>query len=168
MKNQNYKNQKGYALVEMLFYIAIFSVLTLAVVNSLITMTKSFKSTAIQADLVQSSGVMERISREIRQADSINSISASDLKINTRDALDNVKTVRFLLSGSDVLFYENDVLTGNLNTTNIDVTTLSFTEITTAQSKAIRILLSAQSVRDGSGRVADFFNTVALRGDYGN
>ena len=160
------KNKKGYALVDLLFYIALFAVLILAVINSLITMTKAFRQITVQADLVQSSSILERISREVRQAYGINSISSSDLKLNSTDESGNNKTVRFLLSGSNILLYDNDVLTGNLNTPNIVVTALSFTEITTAAGKAIKMSLSVRSTRDGTGRVENFYDTVVLRGSY--
>jgi len=166
MKFNKMKNERGYTLIELLFYIALFSILTLAVINALVVMTKAFRETSIQADLVQSSLVMERISRETRQAYGIFSISASDLKLNTKDELDNNKTVRFVLSGSNIELYENDVLTGNLNTPNIEVTSLSFTEITTVMGKAIKINFSVMSTRDSNNRIEDFYETVVLRGNY--
>lgn len=165
MINQT-KNNSGYSLVELLFYISLFCIITIAMINSFITMSKAFRETSIQADLVQSSSIMERISRDTRQAYGIFSIGASDLKLNTRDELDNLKTVRFVLSGSDVQLYENDVLIGNLNTPNIQVTSLSFTEITTTLGKAVKINFSIRSTRDQIGRIEDFYNTVVLRGNY--
>jgi len=168
MENQIQKVKGGYTLVEILFYIALFSVLTLAIIDSFVTMTKAFKEISIQSDLVQSSLAIERMSREIRQAYGINSITTSDLKLNTKDELDNNETVRFLLSGSDIQLFENDVLTGNLNTPNIQVVNLSFTQITTVNGNAIKISLSVKSGRDMTNRVENFYNTVLLRGDYGS
>ncbi|OGI61052.1 hypothetical protein A2814_02235 [Candidatus Nomurabacteria bacterium RIFCSPHIGHO2_01_FULL_38_19] len=168
MKNKIQKIKGGYTLIETLFYITLFLIFTLAVINSLITMSKAFKEIMIQADLVQFSTVMERISREIRQAYGINSISASSLEVSTKDELGNNKTVKFLLSGSDVQLLENSVLTGNLNTPNTQITTLSFTEITTLAGKAVKIVISVNSARDSTGRVENFYETITLRGDYGS
>src|SRR3989344_3183177 len=168
MKNKIRKTKGGYKLIEILFYIALFSVLTLAIINSFITMTKAFKEISIQSDLVQSSLVIERMSREIRQAYGINSIATSDLKLNTKDEADNNKTVRFVLSGTNIQLYENDVLTGNLNTPNIQAVDLSFAQITTVNGNAIKVSLSVKSGRDTINRVENFYNTVLLRGDYGS
>src|SRR3989338_8033873 len=77
--------ERGYAILELLFYITFFSILSLVVINAMITMTKSFRETAIQAELIESGSIMERMEREIRQALSINSIVANDLKLNTKD-----------------------------------------------------------------------------------
>ena len=157
IKNFKNKKQYGYALLELLFYIALFTVLVLVVINAMITMARAFKEIAVQTELIQSETIMERISREIRASSSITSISATDLKLNTTE---------FKLSGTDLQFLENNVLTGNLNTPNISITALIFTQITTTKSKAIKIFLTLKANDDMSGRLVDFYDTVVLRGSY--
>lgn len=156
----------GYTLIELLFYIVLFSILSLAVIDAMITMTQAFKETTIQAELGESSAIMERMSREIREAYGINTITASSLKINTKDDADVNKTVEFLLSGSNLQLLENSVLTGNLNTPNITISNLTFTQITTTAGNAIKIFFTVKSNNDTLNRPVDFFNTVVLRGDY--
>lgn len=160
------KTKNGYAILELLFYIALFAVLTLVVINSMITMTWSFRETAIQSEFVQSGIIIERITREIKGAYDINSISVTDLVLNTKDINGVNKTVEFLLSASSIQLIENSVLTGNLNTPNITVTALSFTQITTAQGKAIKISLTLKANNDPQGRLQNFYDTIVLRGAY--
>ena len=138
-KNKIIGQTSGYAIVELLFYIALFALLTLAVINGMITMTRAFRETTIQSELLQSGNIIERISREVRQAYDIGSITATDLVLNTKDAGGADKTVEFLLSGSNLQLIENSVLTGNLNTSNISVNGLTFTQIATAKGKAVKI-----------------------------
>ncbi|TSC78051.1 MAG: Uncharacterized protein G01um101424_185 [Parcubacteria group bacterium Gr01-1014_24] len=164
LKTKSYK--RGYAILELLFYIAFFSVLSLVVINAMITMARSFRENAIQMELMQNGVIMEKISREIRPAYGINSISLSNLKLNTKDNLGAEKTVEFLLSGSNLQLLENNILTGNLNTPNIVVTGLTFTQITTVKGKAVKILLTVKSVNDALGRTQDFYDTIVLRGSY--
>jgi len=170
MINFNKKNKNsslgGYTLVELLFYVALFAVLTLTVINALIIMTKAFKETTIQRELTQGSTILERISREIRKASDITSISATNLKLATADDTGAAKTVEFLLSGTDLQLLENNVLTGNLNGPNISITGLSFSQITTAHSKAVKITVTVRSNNDIQNRNADFYNSVVLRGTY--
>ena len=109
---------------------------------------------------------MERMSREIRQAYSINSISSSDLKLDTKDDAGANKTVEFLLSGNSLQLLENNVLTGNLNSPNITVMALTFTQITTAKGQGVKIFLTVKSNNDASSRNQDFYDTVVLRGKY--
>ena len=161
-----FKKSQGYAILELLFYIAFFSILSLVVINAMITMARAFKETTIQSEFVQGGTIMERMSREIRQAYSINSIGANDLELDTKDSGGASKTVEFLLSGSNLQLLENNTLTGNLNTPNIIVSALTFTQITTVKGKAVKIFFTVKSVNDASGRNQDFYNTIVLRGNY--
>ena len=161
------KKKNGYALLELLFYVAFFVTFSLIVINAMIVMTKSFRETSIQGELAQSGAILERISREIKQAYGIDPAStADDLKLNTKNDAGANKTVEFLLSGSNLQLLENSVLIGNLNAPNIIVTGLTFTQITTVKGKAIKIVLSIRSSNDSSARVQYFYDTVVLRGSY--
>ena len=161
-KNKNH----GSTILETLFYVTFVAVLSIVVINAMITMTKAFKETSVQRELIESSTIMEKISREIKQSYSINTISASDLKLNTKDDAGANKTVEFLLSGSNIQYLENDALTGNLNTANISVSNLSFTEITTTAGKAVKISFTLSSIHDSLSRTYDFYDTSVLRGGY--
>lgn len=167
MFNKIKKSNKGYSIIELLFYLSLLAILTVALINSIIVMAKSFQQTTINTDFLQSLHIMERISREVKNASSIASITNGDLTLNTTNDLDQSITRRFELSGGDVRFYENGVLLGNLNTTHISVNTMNFTEITTAKGKAIKVFLQVQSKRDPQlDRSEDFYDTMVLRGLY--
>src|SRR3989338_4925910 len=105
LKIKNYK--KGYAILELLFYIAFFAILSLVVINAMIVMTRAFRETSIQGEVIQSGVIMERISREVRQAYNISSISATDLNLDSTANGGANKTVEFLLSGTDIQLLEN-------------------------------------------------------------
>lgn len=159
--------QAGYAVLELIFYIALFVILSLVVIDAMITMARSFKETSIQGEFVEAGTIMERMSREIRGSYDIDLASTStDLRLNTTDSAGALKTVEFLLSGSNVQLIENNVLTGNLNTPNIVVTGLTFTQIATVKSKAVKVVLSIRVGNDNSARIQDFYNTIVLRGSY--
>jgi hypothetical protein len=163
IKIKNYKT--GSSLIELVFYIALFAVLSLVVINSMITMTKSFKETSIQVGLMRGADVMERMSREIRRATSINSISSDNLILNTRDGAGVAKTLQFLLSGGNIQLIDNSVLIGNLNTSNTTITALTFSQIVTTEGNAVKVSLTIQSNIDTS-RSETFYNTVVLRENY--
>lgn len=163
--NKN-KKEGGYAILELLFYISFFAVLSILVINAMIAMTDSFRETAVYSEFVQSGFMMEKISRDVRSSYSVNSITLTSLKLNTADDAGVNKTVEFALSGTNIQLLENNVLLGNLNTPNITITGLNFTEITTTEGKAVKIVLTLSSVNDKLGRSVEFYNTVALRGSY--
>jgi len=163
--NKN-ENKNGYAVLELLFYISFFVVLSLVVISTMITMSRAFRGTAIQAEMIQSGNIMERISREVRASYDINTISANDLQLNTKDSEGVNKIVEFLFSNSNVQLLENDTFIGNLNTPNISVVDLSFTQITTTKGKAVKVFLTVKSNNDTLGNTQNFYNTVVLRGNY--
>ncbi|MDP9249510.1 MAG: hypothetical protein M3M85_03330 [bacterium] len=165
-KNVSKTMRGGYALLEALFYVSFFAAMSLAVTSAMITITSSFRETAISAKLAESAGIMERVAREVRGAEDIILISADNLKLSTTDAGSQPKTVEFLLDGANVEFLENDNLTGNLNAPNIAVSGLSFTQITTAAGKAVKVHITLGVANDKLGRTFDFYDTIVLRGNY--
>ncbi len=155
------KRKNGYAILELLFYIAFFAVFSLITIDAMIVMAESFKETSIQGELVQSGTMMEKISREIRQADNISSISATDLVLDIGSG-----TLEFKFISPNVQFWQGGNNVGNLNSPNIIVTGLTFTQITTAKGKAVKIVLSVRSNNDILARTQDFYDTIVLRGAY--
>lgn len=161
------KNKKGFTLIEMVFYVTIFAIFSLVAINTLILMVKSFRESQVQSDIIQSSQIMERIVREIRNGESI-TISANSLKLRVgEDGTLVGDTVEFVLSSGNVLFYGNDdVLVGNLNSPSIIVNNLTFTEITTTQGIAVKVYLSLTSRKDNTNKTYDFYDTAVLRDSY--
>lgn len=160
------KTKQGYAVLELLFYISFFAILSILVINAMIAMTDSFRETGVYSEFVQSGFIMEKISREVKSSYAVNTITATSLKLDTTDEDGVNKTVEFALSGANIQFLENDVLVGNLNTPNITITGLNFTEIITTEGKAIKIVLTLSSINDKLMRSVEFYDTVALRGSY--
>ncbi len=157
---------KGYTLVEIIFYVALFAVMSVAVINAMLIMSRSFRERLITSDLTEGGNVMERMVREVRKANDITSISSTDLNLSTTDDSGNSKTLEFLQSGNNIQLLENGVLTGNLNSPNLYVVSLSLTQITSTNGKAVKISISVRSNNDQAGRAVDFNDTVALRGVY--
>ncbi len=167
-----FSNRKsGYSIIELLFYLAIFTVLSIALINTIITMLKAFKISSNNTDMVQSVNIIQRMSREIRQANGVYSINPTDLVLDTRDDSGSAKQIRFVLSGTDIQLYETTppstvlVLVGNLNPDNIVVSSLDFKLITTAKGSAVRMYYQAKP-ESSSSAPESFYHTVVLRGDY--
>jgi len=165
------KYKYGFTLIEVIFYISLFAIFSIAIIDTLMTMTKSFKETAINSDIVKGSAIMERISREIKQAYSITSISANNLSFLTEGeggAL--TKTVDFTLSGTNIRYLENGVFIDNLNPTNISINSVTFERpfvvSASLQTYPVKISLSISSTRDSLNRTYDFYDTVVMRGGY--
>jgi len=170
--NSNKNRKSGYSLVETLVYVAIFSILSVVVVRTIVVMMRSFSETVVIRDFLKTSFIMERVSREIRIAESTDPTSIFDsspgyLKINSTDDSGNPKIVEFQLIGTDLQLKENSVVIGNLNIANIKIISLIFRQISTPQGEAIKIEMSIQNIHDKSARIENFYDTVEMRGGYG-
>lgn len=167
VKIKNQKNNKGYVVLELLFYLSLFFVMSLALFNSIIVMTKSFQSTTINTDFFQSTQIIELLSREIKRANAIYTMDQNDITILTTNEVGTAITRRFRLNAENIEFYDNGTLLGNLNTTHIGVLDLDFTRISGARGAGVKIFMQIQSKRDPQfQRVENYYDTVSLRGDY--
>lgn len=116
---------------------------------------------------------MERISREIRNASSIDVANSSlgsspgVLQLNSVDELGNSQTVKFNVSGGELVISYNGVSIGNLLGNNISVSSLIFRRIgTTASGEAVKIELILQDNKSQDLKIENFYNTIVLRGSY--
>ena len=162
IKNKNF----GYSLIEVLFYVALFAILSVVLLDVLITMTGLFMKTITNRDLMQGSIITENISRELKQADSF-SFNSNVLTVNTKDDSNNPKTVMYTLSGGNIQVIDS-VLgdLGNLNSPNTSVVSFNISLINTLKSKAAKINLEVGSNRYAENTTEDFENTIILRGSY--
>lgn len=176
MKFINFKKEnKGYGLLELIFYIAIFSITAILVVNSIMTMVGAYKETSSNNHLIQSSKILERISREIRNSE-IYSINGDSITLTDKDS----STVTFTLSGGDISVYESGVLVGILNSSNLVVSDISFTPIISVRNGAaydamavvplrslgVKVSITMQSNRFGLLKEKTFYTSVVLRESY--
>ncbi len=166
LQKNNLKNKNGYAILETLLYISFFAILSIAVINAMVSMMKSFKENRIQSELIEGSYLMEKISREIRQSSDIVSLNLNELILKKIDSANSEIYVKFLLNNNNIQFFENNVLIGNLNSANLKVNDLSFFGINTIKGKALKFSLNVQVSFDVLNRDRDFYNSVILRGSY--
>jgi Tfp pilus assembly protein PilW len=163
---------RGFSLAELLIYVALLSITFLAVVNVLVSLTRSYANLRSAFALQQSViSVFERVSREVRDArgiagGSILGTSPGKLVLDTTDALGASRTVEIYGENGVVNLRENGVLTGPLSVPQATVTSLVFYSITTPVSRAVRTELELQSGTSTAFRREKFYNTAVLRGSY--
>lgn len=173
----NLNKKKGFSLIEIIIYLAIFSIISIVVINSFIVTLSAFQVTKTNRNLQESgSTVMERISREIRQAKIVNGIAGSPshvLSLTGDDSLGNDRTIQFKGEtgslGGVINFYEGvggSTLTGNLLSPNIVVTNLIFNRLVTPKGDAVKIEMTLEDIKSKDHKTAKFYNTVLLRGAY--
>lgn len=169
----NIQKKNGYSIVEILVYLAIFTTMSIMVINYFIVVLGSLHTTRANRDLLESGATsMERIAREVRQADSVDivnstlSSSPGALQLNSTDSSGNPMIIKFSVTNGALNLYEDGSLIGNLLSENISVTTLVFRRIVTANGEAVKIELTLQSTDSDDSQSENFYNTIILRGGY--
>ncbi|OGZ08683.1 MAG: hypothetical protein A3D65_01225 [Candidatus Lloydbacteria bacterium RIFCSPHIGHO2_02_FULL_50_13] len=166
--------RKGaFSLVEIIVYIALFSVLSVVITRALISSAQIFNQLRIARDINDSAiSVMERLTREIRNANSVNlsksdfSTSPSRLVLNTTDALSAPITIEFFVATSSLRIKEGDVDKGPLSSGKTSVDTFRLFLVNNTNSSAIKIELFLSGRRGPVDRQEVYYNTVVLRGAY--
>lgn len=166
MAKNNSKKKSGFTLVETIFYIAVFALFSIVVIRTLLVMTKAFRETSVYSDLVKASSIVEHISREVKQSTSVAAIDTDTLLLNTQDSEGEDTTIEFDLAGSDIVLSLGGVEVGNLNSPNVVISNLSFTQINTGEGQAVKVYMSLYSSRDRQSRVFEFYDTMVLRESY--
>lgn len=173
MKLKNIKQNKGgYSLIEIVIYLAIFTTMSIVVINSFIVVLSSFSAIRSNHDLLESGSVsMERIAREIRQAKNIDIVNSSVnggeyLQLNSTDSSGNNMIIKFIKEGNALNLYKNGTIVGNILNQNIIVNSISFYRIATSNSEAIKIQMEIEDTRGKSNKIQNFYNTVVVRGGY--
>jgi Tfp pilus assembly protein PilW len=166
----NIQNKKGYSIVEIIVYLAIFTSLSILVINSFIVILSSFNTTNMNRRLLESGNVtIERISREIRQAKNID-ITNSTLSTSPgvlQLTMPDTSYVKFKQeTNGNLNLYENSTTGNNLLSQHVTVTSLIFKRITTTQSEAIKIEMTLQYSQGRNTKSVNFYDTIVLRGGY--
>lgn len=168
------KTTTGFTLIETIIYICIFALILIALVQTIISVNKSYGAIkSNQALEMSASDSLNRMSRDIRNATSIVMASSSfnshpgRLTLNSKDGSGVVRTVEYYIDGSKMLqIIENGVSGGKLTSSSTPVSNLVFRLIDTGNSSAIKIDLSLQVQKNKATTTESFSATYVLRGSY--
>ncbi len=165
--------KNGYSIVEILVYLAIFTSISILVINSFIIILGSFSTTRANRDLLESgSTAIERISREIRQAKSVDIVSSTlgtnpgVLQLNSSDTSGVSEVIKFSITNGALNIYKDGTLIGNLLGQNVSVSSLIFRRITTTNGEAVKIELTLEDTIGNITKLENFYDTIILRGSY--
>jgi len=148
-------------MVEIVIYVALFTVFSVVFISSLVVMTRTFLRIRSN-NYISDSGYagMERMSREIRGATSADTSVSGALTLTNSNG-----TLKFDVSGGALRLTENSVVTGNLTGGNVTVSSLVFSSISTTQGTAVKVALTLQD-NHTTTHTENFYDTVILRGAY--
>jgi Tfp pilus assembly protein PilW len=159
---RNLSLQRGYSLLELVIYLALFTLLSIVLIKSLVTVMRTY-ATAQSYRALQNNGelVLERITREVREADSF---SGGTYGINpgTLGLSANGQITTFSVVNGAVQINDNGT-TGILTTSEVTVTSLIFKQITTTTTKGVKVELTLTTASGYSNSIS-LYTTIMMRG----
>lgn len=164
------KNNKkaAFTLVEMLVYIAILVVITIVTMHAVMKYSKLISNTQARTQLVEvAHGSLERLVREVRNADSVNTFQ-SDLEkaTSTLSLIAEDYTTVITGTSTSLMIARNGGLELPLTSEDVSLEAFYVYHYTTLNTEAVRfvVTLSASST---SGTIEETFEAFStLRGSY--
>ncbi|MGM0628891.1 MAG: type II secretion system protein [Patescibacteria group bacterium] len=173
MENKLFKKKnKGFSLVEVLVYMGILTMVVAILVGSLTVMAKAQeKITAGRAVGRSASVALDRVLREVRLSDSIDSESSllddseSILVLNREEESGDI-SITFYVSANGHLYVVKEGIGERLTHKKTDIQEFRVIEAGAGSGSAVRIELEiACPYSDGKIEQA-FYSTAILRGSY--
>ena len=159
--------QSGYSLLELLIYIALFTFLSVVLVQSLITVMKTYAQ-AQSYRALQNNGelAMERITRELRNGSTASTSACvatpGTLSIASSDASGDTHTTVFGVNTGRVQLTIDGASPSDITTDEVAVSSLTFCRFTTPVGSAVKAVLVLTTTK-GVIVSAPFYTTIVLR-----
>lgn len=156
-------NNHGFTFIELIIYISIVTIMLTAIIPfSWSLIGSSTKSSVEQEVFSQGRYISERLKYEIRNANSINSVNSP---VNTIDLNTSTNATTVIdLSGGKIRIKYGAATPINLNSDDTNVTSLTFTNYTSADNKTKHIGFTLTVVSNFPSQRQEFQETITLRG----
>ncbi len=165
---QNRVSNRGFTLIEILFYIAIMVLLSGAFVTTFLSLDTVLVRNRTERELSQSASVsLERIVRDIRASNSVNAgLSSFGTSPGVLTLVEQSTTTRFYLSGGSLLVNVNGTEIGPLTSGAVTVQDLTFYKYTGSTTDMVRVGLTLSAQSKGASSTRTFYTSAVLRGSY--
>lgn len=164
--------QRGANLIETVVYVAIFAVMSVFMVNSMIVSASLFgELRALRATTNGASDALERMTREIRLARSVDVAQSNlgdhpgQLVMNSRNEEGQEHTVDIFVASSSLMIEEEGV-TSQLLPEQVMIDSLLFYRMATSSRETISIQMTVYDQRQDPPKFKTFYATAAVRGAY--
>jgi Tfp pilus assembly protein PilW len=167
--DMTFQTKKGFSLVEMLIYLGLLTLVFLIIIATILSFTSSYRTLAALRSLDHSAtGALERITRDIRNATSVDTVNSTFLSnpgvLVLTTTQGGVSTTTRLYVETNVLKVNvNNVLVGPLTTSDVAVTNLVYTLSTSTYSRAIKIDMTLQATNGPVVQTKTYHSTIVLK-----
>lgn len=162
---------RGTTLVELIVYIAILSIVSMALVGAVNSILGSLAQLKGREEIAQTSIVtLERITREVRKAYAVDMAGSTlgshpgTLVLNTTDLSGNPTTVTIDISGGKIMLQEGSSIPSPLSRENVTIDNLVFTRILGTNTEGVLVELTASKNVRGINVSKDYRTFIVLDG----
>jgi type II secretory pathway pseudopilin PulG len=160
----NSNNSSGFSLVETLIYVFLVVLLTIAVVNSLVFMTKSYRDIrSARAISLSANTLLNRFSYEVKRADDLDGVFGT--ASSTLTLTKSTSTTAFSLEASSSrVLITTDGIQDYLTSSEVRVTALTFLKLqATSTSKGTVIQFTISNTNGNTTRIENFESSAMIR-----
>lgn len=164
------KLKKGYSLVEMLVYVSLLTMISIIVIQTMMSFSISYKELLAMRRVEHSAlDAMERMTYSIRRAatiDTINSIlgTSPGILTLTQNIATTPITTKFYVENGVLKMDIDGTYFGPLTGSNISVTDISFSSFDSGISKAIKIEMTISGTAGEVRKLKTYHSLVGIRG----
>lgn len=166
MRNQT--SQSGFSLVEMIIYVSILSVMSVAAVTFMLSLQDLFKHYRVQQELFSAGTItMERILTEIRTGDEVVLANTTlDDGANGALQIDGDTTTTFTLTSGEVIVDVDGVTEGSLTPGSVTVNSFTVHHYDNTLGEMVRVILNMTATVDGYSDTYTLYGGGVVRGSY--
>lgn len=160
--------QRGFTLVEVLVYLAIFIMVTTASVYLLISLDEIVDRYRVNTLLYRSgSGALEHMVVELRKADQFNVAGSviNDPATGTLAVISNSTSTVFTKSGDELLLSINSVNYGNMVDDSVEIDGFTVYQYNTTIGTLVRLKLELTATVGSSSKSTTLYGGAVIRGD---
>jgi prepilin-type N-terminal cleavage/methylation domain-containing protein len=161
------KKEKGFSLVEMLVYMAVFLLIASALVITFLSFDTTLIRNKTERVLAQEARVgLEHMLLAIRHADSVDTVLSTLDTSPGELILEGDETIRFYLSGGILIMEVDGETLGPITSDAVTVEDITFNYQSSAATDVVRIELELSSVTKAASTTRTFNAGAILRGTY--
>jgi hypothetical protein len=157
--------EKGFTFIELILYVAILTTMLIALIPFAWNIIGGGVKSATQQEVFSNARyISERIKSEIRNATGINSVTSSQISLSTATVATNPTVIA--LSGNNITITQGAGSAVNLNSQNTRISSLTFTNYTSAdtKSKHIQFVFTINAYYPNAGTRQEFNDSTTIEG----
>ncbi|MEI6480371.1 MAG: hypothetical protein WCO12_02505 [bacterium] len=166
MDFHKHKLSRGFTFVETLVYIAVFTLISGALIELMFFTQSTFNKINSSEGIESSANIfLESLSRDVHDSAS-STIENSQLTLYEKDGSGNIYTVEYSTTTDNMLVMSQNGYTKTMTDPETLVSNLSFTDILTPHSKALGVEVSFKNIKSDEAANNTFWATYILKGSY--